>query len=207
MANSFRDTLRNVHVTLPSDTPIGARPSHSAFTKPEKLPPALSTWARTDRERERESTFQYIRVLLVEIFITNFDVTVSMPACGTLKNSKFLRKSCSFNYRAAGMKLTCLTSHPPWWRMVLLMIRLIENIHTAERHQKHTVYIIIRCLLSHTHTHTHTQTHTHTHKHTHTNFWVHRCAHWVGCSVSNTNYCWTDSLLMIRLIKNIILYF
>ena len=52
---------------------------------------------------------QYICVLvesLSNILISNSDLTASMPACGTLQNSKFLRKSCSFN---------CVQHSRLWW--------------------------------------------------------------------------------------------
>jgi hypothetical protein len=42
----------------------------------------------------------------------NFERMDSMFACGILKNSKFLCRSCSFSERAPAMKLTCFTSHP-----------------------------------------------------------------------------------------------
>jgi hypothetical protein len=52
--------------------------------------------------------------------MANFDLMVSIPGCGVLKNCRFVHMSCSFNERAPAMKLTCLTRHSRWCLSILL---------------------------------------------------------------------------------------
>ena len=80
--------------------------------------------------------------------MANFDLMVSMPACGTLKNCRLVRKSCSFSERAPAMKLTCLTSHPPpWWRNVLLRADLMNAYWSSATRLCYTLSDLLPFLL------------------------------------------------------------
>ena len=71
--------------------------------------PSSSLCRRVSHYTSYSNACQYVGVLvesLSNILISNSDLTASMPACGTLQNSKFLRKSCSFN---------CVQHSRLWW--------------------------------------------------------------------------------------------
>ena len=71
--------------------------------------PSSSLCRRVSHCTSYSNACQYICVLvesLSNILTSNSDLMASMPACGTLQNSKFLRKSCSFN---------CVQQSRLWW--------------------------------------------------------------------------------------------
>jgi hypothetical protein len=59
--------------------------------------------------------------------ITSLEYTETMLAAGTLKNFRFLLKSCLSTDRVSVMKLTCSTFHP--WRCITVLIALRRDTY------------------------------------------------------------------------------
>ena len=76
--------------------------------------PSGSVLSSTDFPLNNLILYMPFRILAYSsnILSVNFDRMDSMLACGTLKKTKFLRKSRSFSERAPDMKLTCFNTHP-----------------------------------------------------------------------------------------------